>query len=128
MLFRSTKYQTIALVITGAGLTASTKAFTTDRNYKKVCGIQARTNDLTAMSGLTFDKFEINGQEIYPADFDTQLVSSGTDLNPNERYDKDVDEPAEGSTVNITIKDGSIAAQAYPYTVKIILKLSNPLK
>lgn len=126
MLFRSIKYQPISFVFTIAGQTVSTSAVTTDKNYKKVIGIKARTNDTTAMGGLTVDKFEINQQEIYPNDYDLADISSTESVSPNDRYDKDVDEPADGSTVNISLKDGSLGGQVYPYTVKVLLKLSNP--
>ncbi len=128
-IFRAIKYQPIPLVITGAGLSATTNAFTTDKNYKTVSGIKARTNEIIklALCGLTFTKFEINSQEIYAEGMDVEDISSDTGVAPNERFDKEVDEPAEGSTVNITITDGSVAGQVYPYTVKILLKLTNPL-
>lgn len=128
MIFRAIKYQPISFVFTSAGQTVSCSNITTDRNYKKVVGIKARTNDLTAMGGLTIGKFEINGQEIYPSDLDVADLSSSESVSPNERYDKDVDEPAEGSTVNISLTDGSIAGQAFPYKVKVTLKLNNPVK
>ncbi len=128
MIFRAIKYQPISFVFTGAGQTVSCSNITTDRNYKKVVGITARTNDPNAMGGLTIGKFEINGQEIYPSDLDVADLSSSDSVSPNERYDKDVDEPAEGSTVNISLIDGSLAGQAYPYTVKVTLKLNNPVK
>ncbi len=128
MIFRAIKYQSIPFVITGAGQTISANNVITDRNYKTVNGIQAITRDATAMSGLKVAKFEINGQEIYPADFDLQLISCGKDVNPNERFDKEVNEPADGSKVDISITDGFIIGQVYPYTVNIILRLSNPIK
>lgn len=127
MIFRGVKYQPIPIVITVAGQTVSCNNITTDRNYKKVNGIQAYTDDFIAMRSLTSEKFEINGQEIYPQGWDVQLISSGNDLNPNERFDNEIDEPADGSTVNISLKDGSVGGQVYPYTVKVVLRLVNPI-
>lgn len=126
-LLRNIKYQVIKLVVPVANAVASTDAVTTDRNYKFVKGIQVTATDLVGLESSTFDKFEIDAQEIYPLDFDAQLIASGSEVNPNQRFDLDIDEPAENSTVNINYRDGGTAA-GYPYTVKVILKLTNPLK
>ena len=128
MIFRSVKYQNMALVVKGAGEIVSSKSFTTDRNYKKVVGILALTADPAAMKALEFEKFEINGQEIYPQGYDAYIISCGDGVAPNDRFDKEIDEPAENSSVNVSIKDGSVAGQGYPYTVKIVLMLKNPVK
>lgn len=126
-LLRNIKYQVIKLVVAAAGDVVNTQGVTTDRNYKFVKGIQITSTDNTALERSTFDKFEIDSQEIYPTDYDAQLIKSGNEVNPNQRFDLDIDEPAENSTVNITYRDGGTAG-AYPYTAKVILKLTNPLK
>jgi len=126
-LLRNIKYQVIKLVVPAANAIVSTQDVTTDRNYKFVKGIQITTPESVALERSTFDKFEIDSQEIYPTDFDAQLIKSGNEVNPNQRFDLDIDEPAENSTVNITYRDGGTAT-AYPYTAKVILKLTNPIK
>lgn len=124
---RNIKYQVINIVIPASGNTVSTSNATTDKNFKTVTGIQATSTDATAFNKGTFKKFEIGSQEIYPEDFDIKLISCGNEVDPNERYDREVSEPAEGSTVNITVVDGTTAS-AYPYTVKIVLKLEKPIR
>lgn len=130
MNLRKVKYQTIALVVTGAGLSAASANVTTDKNYERVTGIKAKTNDLAniASRAATFTKFEIASQEIYPAGFPIEDIIGSTDVNPNDRFDKDVDMEAAGQTVNVTVLDGSMAGQVYPYTVTITLKLTNPIQ
>lgn len=123
---RNIKYQVIKIVVPAAGNTI-TVAATTDRNYKSVKGIQVQTASIADLALSTFDKFEIDSQEIYPKDFDALLIASGNEVNPNDRFDKDIDEPAENSNVNIVFVDGG-QAPAYPITVKVLLKLTNPIK
>lgn len=130
MVNRAIKYQRILFVIAAAGQVVSSGAITVDINYKTVSGILALSKDpaRTAMDGLTFEKFEINNQEIYPEGFDVEILGFGRDTNVNDRFEKDVNEPGQNSTVDIKVKDGSIAGQVYPYTVLVYLKLSNPVQ
>lgn len=122
---RNVKYQLIQLTITGAGLTASTNDVTTDKLYKKVKGIQVTVSSAIAIEATSFDKFQINSQEIYPTGFEVKLISCNSGVPPNERFDIDVDEPGAGATVDITVKDNSVAATVYPYTVNVYLRLEN---
>ncbi|HEY0029147.1 MAG TPA: hypothetical protein VGC65_00200 [Bacteroidia bacterium] len=124
---RSIKYQVINVEIPAANAEVSTSQVNTDKNFKTVTGIQAIATDATAFNKGTFDKFLIGGQEIYPEGFDIKLISCGNEVDPNDRFDKDINEPAEGSTVNITIADGGTAT-AYPYTAKVVLKLEKPIR
>ena len=126
-LLRNIKYQVIQLVVNAANDTVVSNGVTTDRNYKTVKGIQITAGDFAAVNSSTIKKFEIDNQEIYPDLFPARIIYSGQEVNPNQRFDLDVEEPAENSTVNITYLDGGTAA-AYPYTASVILKLINPTK
>lgn len=125
---RKIKYQLVTLTVTAASTTVSTSSVTTDRNYKRVKGIALNVSDAAAAEAGIFDKFEINSREIYPQGFETKLVSCGQDVPPNERFDKDVDEVAENSTVNISYTDGNAVGTAFPYSVSIYLLLENPIE
>lgn len=125
---RKVKYQPIRLTITGAGLTASTNDARVDQNYDRVKGIQMTCTDANAIEQAYFDKFEMGGKEIYPKYYEGKLIYSGVNVAPNERFDKEVDEPGNNTTVDITLKDQSVAGTVYPYTVTVYLKLENPLK
>lgn len=129
MINRAIKYQRIPFVVNIAGETVPSGAVTVDVNYKTVSGILALSKDAarTAIDGLTFEKFEINNQEIYPPAFDVEILAFGRDTDVNDRFEKDVNEPGQNSTVDIKVKDGSIVGQVYPYTVFVYLKLSNPI-
>jgi len=120
---RKLKYQLVSLIITGTG-EFSSNGVVTDRNYKKVVGIQLSCNDATAFDNATLTKFEIDAQEIYPSGFPAKLLASGQDVPPNQRFDKEVDEKADNSTFNITYKDNGHTA--VPYTMDVILWLENP--
>lgn len=129
MVNRAVKYQPIDFVIPVAGASVASGAITVDKNYKTVSGIALLSKDpaKTALSGLSFDKFEINHQEIYPAGFDFEVFAFGDQTNVPARFDTDINEPGENTSVDIIVKDGSIAGQVYPYTAKVILKLTNPV-
>ncbi|MGQ0829403.1 MAG: hypothetical protein ACT4ON_13525 [Bacteroidota bacterium] len=126
-LLRNIKYQKIDLTIAAANDVVSTKGVTTDRSYKKVKGIQVTCTDGEAHELGSFDKFEINSREIYCNGYEIKLIFSGIDVAPNERFDKEVDEEAENSTVDITYRDKNVAGTIFPYTVSIYLRLENPV-
>lgn len=122
---RGIKYQRISLLVSAAGAEVSTQNVDTDKSYKRVRGIQMTSTDATAIDGGTFKKFEIDNKEVYPEGFETKLITCGVDVAPNDRFDRDIDERAEGTKVNITYKDGSVAGTVYPYNVSIYLYLTN---
>ena len=123
---RNIKYQIINLLVPGANAIVNTQNATTDRSYKKVKGIQMTCTDANAAEQATFDKFEINSREIYPEGFEVKLIASGEDVAPNERFDKEVDEEAANSSINITYRDQNVAGTVFPYKVIIYLRLENP--
>lgn len=124
---RNIKYQKIKLTVAAANEVVSTKGVTTERSYKKVKGIQATCSDKNAVEQGEFDKFEIASKEIYCKGYEVKLIFSGVDVAPNERFDKDVDEEAENSTVDITYRDMNVAGTVFPYTLIVYLRLENPV-
>lgn len=125
MIRRPIKYQLIQLTIAAASNSASTDGVKTDKLYQRVTGITITASDATGLNNSTLTKFEIDRQEIYPQGFEAKLVSTGQEVNPNDKFDQDINERAEDSQVDITYRDGG-AAGAYPYTVNIYLRLENP--
>jgi hypothetical protein len=120
---RPIKYQLIRIPITGAGnfpITAEA-----DKTYKKLTGIQFTTTDDNALKDAVLTKFEIDNNDIFPDGFEIKLLRSGEDLNPNERF-YILEERADGATVSGTFTDAGNAA-AYPYNLRIYLKLENPI-
>lgn len=120
---RPIKYQLIQLAVPGiaGSITIQTN---TDKLYKRVTGIHVTSSDANGLTNSTFDKFEIDGQEIYPEGFEAKLINTGQEVNPNEKFDYDINERAEESVVNIGYTDGGSAAGAY--TLNVYLRLENP--
>ena len=123
---RPLKYQLIQLTVAAAGNTVTPAGQpVTDKLYKRVTGITVTASDAAGLTNSTFGKFEIDKQEIYPVGFEAKLVSTGQEVNPNEKFDADINERAQESSVDIEYTDGSAAGVAYPYTVNVYLRLEN---
>lgn len=125
--YRKVRYQKIQLTIAAANAEVSTNQITVDQNYGKVTGIQATCTDATAFNKAYFRKFEIGKLDIYPDGYEAKMIAAGNDCPVNDRFDKDIDEPGNGATIDITYKDAG-SATAYPYNLNIYLKLINPAK
>jgi hypothetical protein len=122
---RPIRYQKVSLTIPLATNVISAVNVTTDKLYQRVTGIYATCSDATGMNNSTFDKFDIDNQEIYPTGFEAKLISTGQEVPPNDKFDHDINERANQSAVAITYRDGG-AGTAYPYTVNFYLRLENP--
>lgn len=122
---RPIKYQRIPLVMAGAGQSISTVGVTTDKLYHRVTGIHATCSDVAGFTNSNFQKFEIDKQEIYPQGFEAKLIATGQEVNPNDKFDQDINERANESAIDITYKDGSAVGVVYPYTVNVYLRLEN---
>lgn len=123
---RKIRYQIASLVIPGAGASVNSVDVTTDINYDNVVGIQATCTDPEAFKASTFQKFEIGSLEIYCKGYEAKMLSAGTNCPPSQRWDKEVNEVAMGSTVDISYTDASVVGTVYPYTVNVYLWLKNP--
>ncbi len=132
---RRLKYQRVlSLVIAAAGASVSIDAFA-DQLYKYCTGTVATiTGDETAFQNSVFNKFEIDGQEVFPDGYEAKLIGStqATDVPPNQKYYdfKDTNHilipyPGNNSKVSIKYTDGSAVGVVYPYTINVYLKLEN---
>ncbi len=102
-------------------------SFETDRLYAKVKGIAIQFIPLSGTLNtdfLKFSKFEIQGREIYPNDFYVKHLDTSNDVPLNKKFDLEVDEPANSSKVDVTLRD-HIAVQVGTYKVILTLKLEN---
>lgn len=104
-------------------------SFETDRLYSKVKGIALQIVPLTGAAintdFLKIKKFEIQNREIYPVDFYCKQLETSNDVPLNKKFDKDIDEPAKSSKVDITLKDDytKITGIPMPGTYKVIFTL-----
>ena len=122
MAVRQKFYQIFSASIT-SGLT---KTFSGNLNilYKKATGIYAVISDATGATLSKFTKFQIDNDDVFPENFEVLLITSGTDVPPDDRFLK-LDERAENSPVEMTYVDGT-KGTAYPYTLSIYFRLENP--
>lgn len=100
-------------------------SFETDRLYSKVKGIAMQVVPLAPVINTDFlkiKKFEIQSREIYPVDFNTTLLQTSNDVPLNKKFDRDIDEPAKASKVDIVLQDEN-PALIFPGAYKVIFTL-----
>ena len=66
----------------------------------------------------------INDKEIFPDTFEVKVLNCDSYIPVNDRFYL-LDEPADGSTIKIKIKDGAMAGVIYPYNINVYLKLED---
>ena len=123
---RKIKYQDIEVDITTTAQNYNL-SFQLDRLYKRVKGVAMQIVPLTGTPNtdfLKFKKFEIQNREIYPTNFYAKHLDTSNDVPLNNKFDKDIDEPAQGAQVDIVLKD-DITAMTGDYRVILTFKLEN---
>lgn len=119
----SIKYQIIQLDIPSAGKTVTPIGkVKTEKQFNLVTGITISCTDALGFTNSVFTKFEIDQREIYPVGFVAKLISSGQEVNPDDKFDKDINECVNESVIDIAYTDGSAYGIVYPYTVNIYLR------
>lgn len=129
---REIKYQTKYINISQAAAGANQPSifsidFETDKLYKRVIGVAYEI--IPSAAGVNSDflrveRFEIQNREVYSKDYPVKLNLNSSDINPNEKFDRFMNEEAEGSKVNISLAEYNTGAFV-AYTVAVILILSN---
>ena len=71
--------------VTGANAIHS-KTFELDKNVEKVHGILFASDRDDLMYYRGSNKVEINSDEIFPEGYETQLLMSGLNVSPNDRF------------------------------------------
>ncbi len=129
---REFKYQTVNIDITGGsagpGQFAEFSAeFDLDKQYKKCVGVAFEI--IPSAPGVFVDllkigRFEINNREIYSQDLPVKLFLNTSTVSPNDKFDKDINEKADGVKASIKLREFN-SIGFVPYTVSVIFKLSN---
>lgn len=123
---RKIKYQSVEKDIT-IGKTNYNINFQLDRLYKRVKGVAMQIVPLSGTPNIDFlkiKKFEIQNREIYPVDFYAKHLDTSNDVPLNKKFDLDIDEPAQGSQVDIVLFD-DLAVLPGNYKVILTFKLEN---
>lgn len=123
---RKLREQRVPLIVPAAGASVDSVSVTADVLYDKIVGVQATCTDSKAFQTSTFENFEIGNLKIFDKGHEAKMISGGQNLASAERYDKRVQEIAQGHTIEMTYKDGSVAGTVYPYTVNVYFWLENP--
>lgn len=128
---REFKYQTVQISVSAAapsgGKADYSESFETDKQYKRVVGVAFEI--IPSATGVNTDnlkigKFEIQNREVYVQDFPVKLMLCSSDTEPNKKFDRAVNEVAEGSKVSVTLSEYN-SGTFVPYKVVVILMLSN---
>jgi hypothetical protein len=124
---RTIKYQSVEQDIVNTSDTVNI-SFETDRLYSKVKGLAIQIVPLTGTINTDFLKFkkaEIQGREIYPVDFFAKHLETSNDVPFNKKFDREIDEPAKSSKIDIILKDDytKVTTLPMPGTYKVIITL-----
>ncbi len=104
------------------------KTFELDKNITAVHGLlfTSDRNDLLYYRGS--NKVEINRQEIFPEDYETNLLMSGLNVSPNDRYYNLHGMPPGNGKLVVEYKDtntGVIAFAAYRVSIYVDCEISD---
>lgn len=116
-------YKTFSFLVDTAAQSYN-KKFELDKNIKLVRAIMLSSNKPNQMFFRGSQKIEINGEELYPEDYESRLLMSGISVPPNERYVDLGDAVLAGNgEVKIVYKDTNNTLAGFdPYQVIINLK------
>ncbi len=78
-------YKTFSFLV-DTPATSYTKKFELDKNIKLVRAIMLSSNKPNQLFFRGSQKVEVNGEELYPEDYESRLLMSGISVPPNERY------------------------------------------
>jgi hypothetical protein len=106
-----------------AGNTAYPKKFDLDKNIKLVHGILLSSDKPNLLFYRGSQKIEVNGEEIFPEDYEARLLMSGISVSPDQKY-ADLGEGvlSGNGEVKISYKDTDNPSAFFePYEVRIYL-------
>ncbi len=121
---RNIKYQLIKFTVNSSGEKVRI-AFDTNNLYEKVSGIFMSMPTENCHKNSCFE-MQMNGEEIFPAGFETKFLATNQSVSPNERFFSLQEEniPAKGNHAEAMFTDGGFSVD-YPYDGIIYLKLTN---
>ena len=90
-----------------------------DKDYQYLTGIAVLDN--IGLSSILLHS-SIDGNELFPKNFEVSFFQSNLFVAPNERFLTLVEKTAKGNRLELDFQDGGTAPN-YPYTLKIYLKL-----
>lgn len=119
---RSEAFKLFTVQVTAAGTFGGSK-IEIDNNYEKLTGLYLVKQPLTNYP--TVDFMHDGVADIIEKDFPAEFFMSSDDLSPNNRFLK-LDLIGQKKPMTLTVKDPG--GNTYPYTLKFIYRLENPVK
>lgn len=99
------------------------KKFDLDKSIKAVTGLQISSNRPNMLFYRGTQRIEINGEEIYPENYESKLLMSGLSVPPDQRFVPVGLVPSGNGEVKINYRDNFDLEVAFTeYQVSIILK------
>lgn len=117
------KYQIIPITVPVAGQEVTIQ-FETDKHWKRITGLKYVENTAAALPGTVFRRMLIKGAEIFPDGFAIKEIKPGDQVPLGAGRWEPINEPAEGSIIDFTMKDGG-GAGAYPHTSWLYIRLED---
>jgi len=115
-------YKTFSFLVDTPNISYN-KKFELDKNIKVVSAIMLSSDKPNQLFFRGSQKLEINGEELYPEDYESRLLMSGISVPPNERYVDMGDSVLAGNgEVKIVYKDTDNTLASFD-TYKVILNL-----
>jgi hypothetical protein len=114
-------YYRYTLQVTDAGESYTTK-FSLDKNVKRVLGIQLTSDRLDLLFARGSQRIEVNGDEIFPEDWESRTLISGTGVPPNDRYFRFGNGVLTGNgELKVLYKDKNLPSEFAAYEVAFLL-------
>ncbi|MDB5274468.1 MAG: hypothetical protein JWO58_2835 [Chitinophagaceae bacterium] len=108
--------------------TTYNKKFDLDKNVRVVLGLVLSSDDPRQLYFRGSQRLEINGDEIYPEDYESKLLMSGISVPPNEKYlDLGNGVIAGNGEIKMLFKDSANINSAFS-SYKVILTIKCELK
>ena len=103
---------------------AYTPKFDLDRNIKLVCGLLMSADNPSLLFYRGSQRIELNGEELFPEDYEARLLMSGISVPPHQKYTDLGDGVVAGNgELKLLFKDADNPQTVFqPYTVSIYLQ------
>lgn len=103
--------------------TRITDSFELDKNVEKITGILLSSNKDEMLYYRGSQSIEINKEEIFPESYESKLLMSGLNINPNMRFHELKDFPVGNGSLDISYTDSDdVRAKFETYRVSIYIR------
>lgn len=115
------EFEKIPITITSDGQIVPF-SHTTELDHECIDGVAIVVSDQTALPGSLIE-LKIDGKEVFPTEFEAQLIYSGVDVAPDERYYSYLNRRVKQVKVTGKFTDGGVAGKGDAgYTANLYLR------